>query len=332
MSLSTNNPSLLDILKLTDPDGKGAAVVEILNEYNTIVADAVTTVANGDHYHRSSVRTGLPNSTWRAMYQFVQPSKSTYAQIQDNIGNLEAYSEPDKDLIDLAPGGKEHALLMESRGHLESMAQNLANTMIYGSEQIEPNSFTGLAPRYSSLSAENADNILVGGGAGTDNASIWFVKWAETTCHLIVPKGNATDAIMVNFKGQDTLTGTGGSREIYRTHFKVNLGLHLRDWRGVGRICNIDKSDLNATATGSSANLPRLMRQLLSRIDNPYSGGRGVWYMSRDMKDILEAQIENRVANSTLTIENVGGVPTTMFAGFPIHRLDCLSADEALVS
>jgi hypothetical protein len=38
-TLSVQNPTLLDLAKVTDPDGSIAAVVEILNETNEVLAD-----------------------------------------------------------------------------------------------------------------------------------------------------------------------------------------------------------------------------------------------------------------------------------------------------
>ena len=38
-TLSVTNPTLLDLAKATDPDGKIANIVEILNETNEVLAD-----------------------------------------------------------------------------------------------------------------------------------------------------------------------------------------------------------------------------------------------------------------------------------------------------
>ena len=75
---------------------------------------------------------------------------------------MEDYAEVDKALVDMA-GDPAAFRLQEDRPHLEGMNQELASTLFYGDESTASEEFTGLAPRYSSLSAENADNIIKGG-------------------------------------------------------------------------------------------------------------------------------------------------------------------------
>ena len=45
--------------------------------------------------------------------------------------------------------------------------------------EMAPEEFTGLSVRYSDTTAVNGDNVLLAGGAGADNASIWLVAWGE---------------------------------------------------------------------------------------------------------------------------------------------------------
>ena len=96
--LSVKNPTLMDLAKITDPDGKISAVVEILNETNEVLDDMTWVEGNLPTGHRTTIRSGIPAPTWRKMYGGVQPTKSTTVQVTDNVGNLEAYAEIDKDL------------------------------------------------------------------------------------------------------------------------------------------------------------------------------------------------------------------------------------------
>ena len=118
--------------------------------------------------------------------------------------------------------------------------------------------------------------------------------------------------------------------EAYRTHYRWDAGLTVRDWRYIVRICNIDRSALTPDAS-AGANLPDLMFQAMERL--PKMGlGRPVWYMDRGITTTLRQQHTNGVANSTLTMDNLGGTPVTAFHQVPIRRVDKLSADEALVT
>src|SRR5574341_847118 len=100
-TLSVVNPTLLDLAKRSDPNGKIAAIVEILNATNEVLDDMSWQEGNLPTGHRTTVRTGIPAPTWRKLYGGVQPTKSTTAQVTDNCGMLEAYAEVDKALADL---------------------------------------------------------------------------------------------------------------------------------------------------------------------------------------------------------------------------------------
>ena len=327
----TTNPTLLDLAKRTDPDGKIAAVVEILNQTNEILDDMTWVEGNLPTGHRSTIRTGLPTPTWRKLYGGVQPAKSTTAQVTDNTGMLEMYAEIDKALADLN-GNTAAFRLSEDKPFIEGMNQEVAQSLMYANEATAPEEITGLSPRFNSTTAANGENVIVGGGAGTDNTSIWLVVWSPETVFGIVPKGSKA-GLQVTDKGQVTIEnadGSSGRMEAYRTHYRWDLGLCVKDWRYVVRIPNIDKSALTNDAS-SGANLPDLMYQALERIPN-LSMGRPAFYMSRNTRSFLRRQVSNLTKSSTLTIENVGGKMITSFQGVPIRRVDALAADEALVS
>jgi len=195
-TLSVVNPTLADVAKATDPDGKIATIVEILNETNEMLDDMVWVEGNLPTGHRTTIRAGLPAPTWRKLYGGVQPNKATNVQVTDTIGMLEAYAEIDKALADL--NGNSAAFRMsEDRAHIEGMSQEFSSTLFYGNEGTAPEEFTGLAPRFNDNSGPaNADNIILGGGSGSDNNSIWLISWGSDTMknghpfvfHPTVPK------------------------------------------------------------------------------------------------------------------------------------------------
>jgi hypothetical protein len=331
--LGTTNPTLADLAKVTDPDGTIADVVEILNETNEILADMTWLEGNLTTGHQTSIRSGLPSPTWRKLYGGVQPTKSRAVQVTDTCGNLEDYAEVDKDLVDMA-GDPAAFRLQEDRPHIEGMNQEMADTLFYGDESTAPEEFTGFAPRFDDLSAENADNIIDAGGTGSDNASIWLICWSPLTCHGIVPKGS-TAGLQTRDLGEDTLEDASngsntGRMQIYRTHYKWKAGLCVRDWRYVVRICNIDRSELSNDLT-TGADLNDLMHRAMTELPNA-SLGRCVWYMDKQVLAFLRRQTSNAVSNSTLTTENVGGTWQTAWGGYPIRRCDALSINEARVT
>ena len=333
VTLSVRNPTLLDLAKASDPNGKIAVIVEILNETNEILADMSWLEGNLPTGHRTTIRYGIPQPTWRKLYGGVQPNKATSVQVTDNTGMLEAYAEVDKALADLN-GNTSAFRLSEDRAHIEGMNQEITNTLFFGDETTQPEAFTGLSARFNSLSAESGDNIIDAAGTGTDNSSIWLVVWGPNTAHGIVPKGSVS-GLTVTDKGQVTIEdasdGTNtGRMEAYRTHYRWDAGLSVRDWRYLVRIANIDKSDLTFDAA-SGADLPDLMFQAMELVPN-LSLGRPAFYMSRTNRTFLRRQLSAARSMSTLETRDVGGTKVTEFQGIPLRRVDTLAADEARVT
>jgi hypothetical protein len=329
-TLSVTNPTLLDLAKRTDPDGSIATIVELLSQTNEMLDDMTWQEGNLPTGHRTTVRTGLPTVTWRKLYGGVQPSKGRTKQVTDNTGMLEAYAEVDKALADLN-GNTAAFRLSEDRGFLEAMNQEIQQTILYGNEGTEPEAFTGLTPRYNLLSAANGENIIDALGTGTDNNSIWLVVWGPNTVHGIVPKGS-TAGLQRKDHGEVTIEnvdGAGGRMQAYRTHYRWDAGLTVRDWRYVVRIANIDKS-LLTVAMSTGADIADLMFQAMEIVPN-LSMGRPVFYMSRRMRSFFRRQVSYHTKSSTLDFENVGGRRTMTFQGIPIRRVDQLAADEARV-
>jgi hypothetical protein len=329
--LPTTHPTLLDVTRRLDPNGKIDAVAEILNQTNPILEDMVWIEGNLPTGHRTTVRTGLPTPTWRKLYGGVQPTKSTTIQITDSTGMLEAYAEVDKALADLN-GNTASFRLSEDRAHIEGMNQEMVQTLFYGNEGTEPEAFTGFAPRFNSTTAANAENLIQSAGIeGNDNASIWLIVWGPNTVHGIYPKGSKA-GLSVDDKGQVTIEnvdGNGGRMEAYRTHYRWDAGLTVRDWRYIVRI-QYDQEDLTKDAA-TGPDLADLMVDAIERIPS-LSMGRPVFYMNRRAKSFLRRQLASATKNSTLTREEVGGKKVEVFDGIPVRTTDALTNTEAAVA
>lgn len=328
-TLSTTNPTLADVAARMTADGKiDPQIVEMLNETNEVLDDMTVIEANGFTEHKTTVRSGLPAGTWRKLNYGVQPEKSRTVPVKDSMGMLETYAEVDKALADLN-GNSAAWRLSEDRAFIEGMNQTMATSLFYGDSSTDPEKFMGLAPRYNSLSAENAMNIVDAGGTGSDNASIWLIVWGPNTCHTIFPKGSAA-GLQSRDLGEHTLTdATGGRYQGYRTHYKWDIGAVLRDWRYVVRIANIDVSDLTKDGK-TGADLIDLMTQALELVPN-VGMGRPAFYMPRKLRSFLRRQITNKVAASTLTMEEIAGKKVVAFDGVPCRRTDALLLTEARV-
>jgi hypothetical protein len=331
-TLAVTNPTLLDFSKRLDPNGKIDQVVELLAQDNAALEDMTWQEGNLPTGHKSTVRTGLPTPTWRKLYGGVQPAKSLTAQITDSCGMLEAYAEVDKALADLN-GNTAAWRLSEESAFIEGMAQKHASTLFYGNESTEPEAFTGLAPRFNSLSAQNADNIVNGAGAGSDNTSIWLCVWSPQTGFGIFPKGSK-GGIQVEDKGQvtienaDAATAGSGRMEAYRSHYRWDAGLVVKDWRYFVRIANIDISDLSTIA--NCKNLINWMVQATERIPS-LGKGRAVFYVNRTIREKLRLGILERISTN-LNWDTVSGKRVMSFDDIPVRRCDALVNTETVVS
>jgi len=329
-ALKATNPTLIDVARRTDPDGKIATIVELLNQSNDVLTDMSWVEGNLETGNKTTVRTGIPVPTWRKLYGGVQPTKSTTAQVQDSCGMLEAYAEIDKALADLN-GNTAAFRLSEDSAIIEGMSQELAQTLFYGNEGSEPEAFTGLAPRYNSLSAQNADNIVnAAGDNASSNTSIWLCVWGPQTGFGIYPKGSSGGLKMTD-KGQVTIEnvdGSGGRMEGYRTHYRWDAGLTIRDWRYFVRVANIKISDL--ATVSNTKNLISWMVQASERIPS-FGKGRACWYVNRTIREKLRLGILERVANN-LSWETVEGRRVMTFDDIPVRRTDAIVNNESLVA
>ena len=331
-TLGSNVLTLADWAKRLDPNGKVQAIVEMLSQSNEILGDMLFKEGNLPTGHRCTVRTGLPSVYWRQVNQGVQPSKSTTAQVDEGIGMLEAYSEVDKDLAELN-GNTAAFRLSEASAFLEAMNQEMASTLFYGNSGTAPEEFNGLAMRYSSLSDNNAQNIISGAGAGADNSSIYLVGWGDNACHGIFPKGSKAglqheDLGLVTV---ETTAGIAGNRmRAYQDHFQWKTGLALKDWRYAVRIANIDISNL--VAKSSAADLIELMIKAIHRIPN-LASVKPVFYMNRSCFQMLDIQRRDDViSGGGLQYDMVDGKRMASFRGIPVKICDALTETEAVVS
>jgi hypothetical protein len=329
-TLSTSALTLADWAKRLDPNGRVPAIVELLSQTNEILTDMRFVEGNLPTGHRTTVRTGLPAVAWRLLNQGVTPSKSTTAQIDEQAGMLEAWSEVDKDLA-LLNGNIGAFRLSEASAFLEAMNQEMGQTVFYGNAGLAPEEFTGLAPRYSSTTAGNGQNIVSGGGSGSDNTSIWLIVWGAQTVMGIFPKGSKAGLIHED-RGEQIIQTSDGKRMVALVdRFQWKAGIALKDWRYAVRIANIDVSNLVANA-GSEANLLQLLAKAVHRI--PALGmGTAAFYANRTVAEFLDIQAQSKVsAGGGLTYENVEGKRITSFRGIPIRTCDAILETEATVS
>jgi hypothetical protein len=336
-TIGGNVLTLTDWAKRLAPDGTVPPVVELLNQSNPIITDMLWIEGNLPTGHRTTVRTGLPGTTWRKLNYGVQPTKSTTVTVDDTVGMLEAFAQADKDLVELN-GNSAAFRASESSAFIESMNQQFASTLIYGDVEVNPERFMGLAPRYSTISgATNGQNIISAGTVtGGDGTSIWLVGWGENTIHGIFPKGSMAGLVHEDLDLDTVTDAAGGKYRAYLDRYQWKCGLTVRDWRYAVRIANIDVSALIADTAGTTVKLIEYMSRAIDRIPN-FGMCKPVFYMNRTVFSILRIQALNK-SNNALSIEqglDQFGNPISgelSFMGIPIRRVDALLSTEAQIS
>lgn len=339
--------TLTDLAKTWDPNGQQARIVELLAQTNEVLLDMPFVEGNLPTGHRTTVRTGLASASWRLFNQGTAVSKGTTAQLDEQCGMLDSWSEVDVDLANLN-GNAAAFRLQEGQAHIEAMNQEFAGTLFYGNAGTAPEEFTGFATRYSSL----GQNCLSGGSVtGADGTSIWLVGWGPLTVHGIYPKGSQGGLEHHDHGEQtiETVAGVGGSRlRVFQDQWKWKCGVAVRDWRYVVRGANIDVSAL--TAESSATNLTKLMIKMYHRLptlhggqtmNNARVGVRPAFYMNRTVAQMLDIQRYNVMSGMGTGSQNLGGSIgydmidgrwTPNFRGIPIRIVDQLLETEAAVA
>lgn len=340
-ALSAAWPTLLDWARRVDPDGKIAKVAEILNAYNEILDDVPFVEGNLPTGHKTTVRASIPTPTWRLLNRGVVPVKSTSNQIIETCGMLEAYSEIDKDLA-MLNGNTAEFRLSEDKAVIEGMGQALATALVYGDVSVNPEQFTGFAPRYYATSgATTSTNVIDAGGTGSVNTSIWLVGWSDQTVHGIFPKGSQAGLQFKDLGEQTIYDGqsfpASGRYQAFRSHYQHKVGISVRDWRFVVRICNIDTTALLTAgdASDTSANILKYMSMALDKFP-PVGSVKPVFYCNQTVRSMLRVKLISK-SNLWLSLEDMKGPsgitrPTLAFQGVPVRRVDAITSTESQIT
>ena len=334
-----------DWAKRLDDGYRIASIIELLSQTNEVLDDMLVMEGNLPTGHKTTVRTGLPQATWRLLNTGVPNAKSTTAQIVDTCGNLETYAVIDKDIADLN-GNTAEFRLSEVKAFLEGMSQQVAATLVYGNQHVNPERFTGWSPRYSTKSTANsqtANNVLDGGGTSNTNTSVWIHTWGNDTAHATFPKGKITGLQHRDIGEWPVTDSSSNTYQAYRDHFKWEIGYVLRDWRYVVRIANVDVTQLTGVSAANLINL--LVRGLYRMPTAPSSAtsiqtsdtpevranmGRVIIYCNRIVRTYLDLQAMNKT-NVLLRLAEYDGMVVTTFRDIVIRTVDAILSNEAQV-
>ncbi len=340
-TLGATYPTLLDVARRLDPDGSIATIAEILQQYNENLDDIPWLESNLATGHQTTVRSSRPAPTFRLLNAGVVPNKATTGQVVDPAAILESRSHIDVDLA-MLNGNTAAFRLSEDRGHIESLADTLSTTMIYGDISVNPEKFNGLASRYFSLGSTytTSSQMISAGGLGTDNTSIWLVGWGQESVFGFYPKGSKAGLNVMDDGIQNILidTTTGAYLRAYVSTYQWKAGITVKDYRYVIRVCNIDISNLETASDSSdtSANILKFMSMAIDKL--PPSGSiRPAFYMNERVRAMLRVKMFDK-SNVYLSLGELYGesIPRRsrqlLFMGIPCRRIDSLTVTEAQIT
>lgn len=336
-------------VRRVDPMGNIDDIGEILAQCNEIFDDMLWREGNQALGHTAAIRTGLPQGTWRNLYQGVQFTRSTTAQVTDATGELVAYSRIDRSLAELE-GNTAALRKTEDDAHLEGMSQQMATTFFYGNENVTQAQFTGLAPRFNTINpanAQNAQNVMNAGGTANANASIWLCCWGEQTGFGFFPRASKAGLVFED-KGDIRPGFDANNREFeaFTSYFQWKAGLHIKNWQYFVRICNIDTTtaglagpnppDLFAMMSKAVVRLPTAGRRIsgITKVDAPNQPApamRPAWYVNRTVRQWMDIQAI-RDKNVLLSPREYDGQAILTFREVPIRIQDSLLSTEAPVT
>lgn len=264
-ALGTTLPTMAQLAKTVDAGwANSLPIIELLSKRHGLYGVLRWEEANQGISHRTSVRTGLPTSSYRMFNLGLDPSDGSFANVTFPVAKIGTLAEIDSELIKIAPN-KEAFTAAKVAGHAESVLQKLSSEMFYGTAATAEG-IIGLSAMYASTTAENAQNLIDAGGTdNADNASIWLLNIGPTVKGLY-PRGTPAgiERDMRGYETSESLGGTGKRGVVWREFINVGAGIAVEDWRDAARLASIDVSAMLAET--ADADLIKLTRKLKHRI------------------------------------------------------------------
>lgn len=332
-------PQLIDLHKAN----VSGQVIDILRQSTPVLDDAIARACNMGAVERTAILTGYPDSEWGRLYKGVKKSKSTMQQVDDTTGFLEARSEIDTRLLDLAKDPAKQRLI-DSGPFIRAMGMKMERGLFYNDIATTPERFKGLAARYASYYSgtlggaplNSSAQVIDAGGRGSDNTSIWFVTWGDHATSMLYPEGTQAGVKMVDRGQEKVLDDNGDPFYVKAATYEWHTGVTVKDWRYNARIANISVAALLA----GTLDVWALLRQAYYRLESRQrdsTSSRIAIYMNADVMQVLDAQSTNRAlvtgAANTVALGHaaVEGKEVPTYRSIPIRETKALLNTEAMV-
>lgn len=328
VTLAATRLTLTDQAQRTAPDGTIPMIAELLMQQNEVMQYIPMEEGNLTTGHQVVIRSGLPDVANRKINAGIPDSKSSTVKVTEAASLLEGMSKVDKELLRLG-GNSARMRFTEDLAFMEAMKQQFATNLLYADPDTDPENHLGLSPRYDSLSADNAANIIDAGGS-SDLTSVWLVNFDINKVFGIFPEGTQA-GIEFNDLGEQLVSDRNGNDYVAMvSQYIWRFGLVVKDWRYAVRIANIDTGDLTKDASGSSVDLVDIMIDAMETIEDTDSG-QPVFLVSRKVRNFLRRQKKNDT-NVRIAMDEVEGRKVLNFDDVPVVRMDALLNTETQIT
>lgn len=343
--MAARNGALATLTDVTATFGEAGEsqgkVAEILEKDLPILQDITWKEGNLITGERTWVRTGKAAASFRSLNEGTPLSKGAVGSVDEASAQITSISQMDRAAA-IMGGNPAKARMAFAKPHFEAVNEKFAETLIYGNQYYSMKEFTGIMPRYNSLSGPTADYIIDAGGTGTDNRSILIVNWDEEAFTGVYPKGSKAGLLHMEATANQAKAADGypvgdlvpdeaGNQYLaYSDWWQWDVGLAAKDHRHCIRIANIDLSLLIANRS-TGADLEMLLVEGVERIKT--LGPNAAIYMPRPLSAMIRKQAvaDSRTGRSMISFETIGGKKVAAFDGVPIRGLDTMNVDEARV-
>lgn len=327
------NKGLVATLAELEDFYKGQAsgdIIELMNQTNDILDDVQWMESNQSDGHLTRIRTGLPAVYWRRLYQGTPPSKSTWSQVKEGAGLLEAIMELDVEETRLYGDKAKSFRVAEGLAFTESMRQKVSATLIYGDNTKAPDEFNGLAMRYPSKDSPNVVNA--GGSTKDKQTSIYLVSWGANSVHGIYPKGSQGGLEHEDLGTYMTQDEDKRKFQVVGDKYNWKCGLTVRDWRACVRVCNVDTTKLSLRK-GEAGFLD--LQALLIKAKNMMPENmrnKAVWYCNSDVMTALEMQSTDSGNVQLQYGEFFSAKAVPVLFSRPVRQCDSILSTEAVLA
>ncbi|MDR2427200.1 MAG: hypothetical protein LBD46_08505 [Endomicrobium sp.] len=306
---------------------------EVMTEENPILEDIHFQEENSDNGNKFRERAKMPEVVARKYNQGITASKGGVLVKVDPRTELISKLEIDESYLSDFGAAAARELADEQFAHRTANGEKLGRTLFYGSKGAE--SLYGIIPRYNTLNPKySVSEYVIDASTGVSNpsnlGSIVLVSWGPKSTYAFYPK-NSKGGLEEGALTKGEIDGVnGGKLPGYYQYFKWKIGLTVKDYRSVVRICNIDT--VKGKVQNITAGVPDLEMFIMEALRILKSnGGNVVAYAGRDVMKCLDQQALGRYKRSYPTSGFAGKLITNV-NGIPFRQQDCLLAAEELVT